>query len=68
MSHELPALLTTEQTAPLLGLTAEALDCRRKRQQGPPFVRIGRLVRYRPADVAAWVDELARAGTDESAV
>lgn len=51
-----------------IGVLAEYLDVpewtiRKWRAQGtgPPGLRVGRHVRYRPADVRRWLDELAAA-------
>lgn len=41
-----PAFLTTKEAAAVLGLTAKGLEAMRARGEGPPFVRIGRAVRY----------------------
>lgn len=30
----------------------------RSRKYGPPGVKVGRVIRYRPADVAAWLNSL----------
>lgn len=49
-------LLHTEAVARLLGLSASTLRKMRSRGEGPAFVRIGRRsIRYRPADVEAYV-------------
>ena len=49
----LPSIMTTEQLAPALGLSADALaqDRYRADGRGVPFTRIGRRVRYLKADV-----------------
>jgi len=50
------ALLSTTETAFLIGLAPRTLEAKRLRGGGPPFVRISaRAVRYRRADVVAWV-------------
>lgn len=57
MSHALPAPLLTEQDAALaLSLSVRTLQAWRVRGGGPLFVRLGRAVRYRPADLDAWLD------------
>ena len=40
-------LLTPQETADLLRISLGSLAQRRVRRQGPPFTRVGRLVRYR---------------------
>ena len=48
----LPAeYLTTAEAAELLGTTKRALEALRARGNGPPFVRLGRSVRYRRSDL-----------------
>ena len=49
-------LLTPAEVAELIGCTAGNLARWRKRRQGPPYVVLtSRLVRYREADVQAWL-------------
>lgn len=57
-NHVLDAtrLLTTAELARYLGRAASSLEKDRvSGRLGLPFVRLGRLVRYRPEDVEAWV-------------
>jgi predicted DNA-binding transcriptional regulator AlpA len=42
-------------TAARMGIGASTLQQARYRGEGPPFVRIGKLVRYRRRDVEAWL-------------
>ena len=49
------ALLTERQVAEHFGLTIHALRAWRHRGGGPVFAKLGSAVRYRPADVEAWV-------------
>lgn len=64
MSHggTLPAdrLLTEKEAATLLGLAPNTLRTWRStgREGQPPFVRIGRAVRYRTSDCAEFIAEL----------
>ena len=51
-------LLNTKETADLCGLKPETLRQMRMVGTGPSFLKVGRLVRYRPETVAAWVAEL----------
>ena len=55
-------LLTTEQTAEWLQLEAQTLAKWRVTGKGPRFVKLGRAVRYRIADVDEWIE---RGGSDE---
>jgi excisionase family DNA binding protein len=50
------ALLTTQQAADILGLSKSFLDKARVKGNGPPFHRIGSVIRYNPADVHEWAD------------
>jgi excisionase family DNA binding protein len=50
-----PPHISSEQLAERLGVPPETVAAwRRKRTGGPPFMRVGRHVRYRVADVLAW--------------
>jgi hypothetical protein len=51
----LPAIMTAEQLAPVLGVTAGALANDRYRHVGIPFVKHGKRVRYLRADVARYL-------------
>jgi predicted DNA-binding transcriptional regulator AlpA len=48
-------LLDTDESAKLLGCSPAALTKFRTQRRGPPFVRVGRLIRYRPLDLVRWV-------------
>lgn len=48
-------LLTTEQAAARTGLSINTLVKHRKQNRGMPFVKLGRTVRYRTADVEAYL-------------
>lgn len=51
-----PELLLDEvMLAERLGMSRKALSIRRWRGGGPPFVRLGRRVFYRPEDVQEWL-------------
>lgn len=51
-------LWTTDDVARELQVSTDTIAKWRSKRQGPPAVKLGSLVRYRPADVAAWVDAL----------
>lgn len=54
-------LLTPQELAVILGISVQTLYNRRSYGGDlPPSVHIGRLVRYRPSDVDAWIRGLAR--------
>jgi predicted DNA-binding transcriptional regulator AlpA len=48
-------LWTEEQCAQHRGCSKSSLQKERVRGDGPPFVKIGRMVRYRPEDVREWI-------------
>ena len=49
--------LTTAQCAALLGISEQWLEIARVRGDGPPFVKMGRIVRYRRPSVLRWLQE-----------
>lgn len=57
-----PELLTDDEAAAFLGVSASFLrksrmvGARKDKAPPPPFVRIGRLVRYRPEDLNKWLE------------
>lgn len=55
--------LTTKEASEYLGLQPVTLECWRSRGGGPPFVKMGRAVRYRSEDLDAWVDSRMRFNT-----
>ncbi len=52
-------LLVTKQVADRLGISASTLEKARSTGIGnyPPYIKVGRNVRYRPADVEAWLEK-----------
>lgn len=54
---EVPELMTAQQVARLLGVSTETLRKWRAKRKCLPFVRVGRYIRYRAADVAAFVEQ-----------
>ena len=65
----LPRLLTTEATGKILGLTVRAMEERRRRGDGPPFVRLGMTtVRYSVVALEEYIAERTYSSTaDETA-
>lgn len=47
-------LLTTDQAAPRIGVTAKTLANWRVSGCGPKFIRAGTKIVYDPADIEAW--------------
>jgi excisionase family DNA binding protein len=58
-------LLRTDQAAKLLGLSGRYLEILRVRGGGPAFASFGRAVRYRRADINAWLETRLRRSTSE---
>jgi predicted DNA-binding transcriptional regulator AlpA len=53
---DLPQLMTRKQAAAWLEMTEAALSQMAVRGEGPKYVRAGRSVRYRAADLAEWLE------------
>lgn len=54
-------ILTRNEVADLLRVTRNALDRMGMRDQGPPYFRVGRSIRYRQSAVDRWAaDQQAR--------
>ena len=49
-------LLNERAAAQILGCTASALRKWRLFGRGPAYIRVGRLIRYREADLAAFIE------------
>jgi predicted DNA-binding transcriptional regulator AlpA len=47
---------TESEAARFLGISSSGLRKWRNNRTGPKFVRLGRLIRYIPADVEAWLE------------
>jgi predicted DNA-binding transcriptional regulator AlpA len=60
---QIGVILTPEQVAELLGCTTEWLAQLRYRGDGPRFLKLGRLVRYRDRDLNAWLSGSVRERT-----
>ncbi len=59
-------LLNQDEAAEALAVPARTLEAWRCRGGGPPFVRIGRHVRYRLRDLQAWIEERTFKSTAEA--
>jgi hypothetical protein len=53
---EMEAAVQEAEAARILGCTVACLRGWRQRKRGPAFIRIGRLVRYRPSELAEFMD------------
>ena len=56
---------TDVEAAPRLGCKVSTLRRWRWSGGGPPYVKIGRLVRYRPTDIAEWLAAQRRISTSD---
>ena len=61
-----PMLFSTKQAARMIGVSDRTLEDWRLRGIGPRFAKIGRLVRYRPADVMSFIDRPTFRNTGEA--
>jgi len=57
------AFLDTQAAADHLGLKRQTLEAWRCRGGGPRFVKLGRAVRYRQADLDGWIESRVRDNT-----
>jgi len=58
-------LITTREAAAMLGVAPRTLEGWRLRGGGPRYVAVGRLVRYRRAELERWLAERERASTSD---
>jgi excisionase family DNA binding protein len=63
----MPRLLTTEQTAQILGISPSTLAKARVFGGKLPFVKLGRSVRYRLEDILSFIDQQTRVSTSQPA-
>jgi excisionase family DNA binding protein len=57
----------TTEAAKILGLSKSTLEKARLYGGGPPFLKLGRLVKYRPADLDDWLNARLMATTSARA-
>ena len=60
-------LLTVGEAADLLKISKSSLDKWRTWGRGPRFIKVERRVRYRPADLAAYIANQTRSSTSSTA-
>ncbi|MCP4307575.1 MAG: helix-turn-helix domain-containing protein [bacterium] len=51
-----PPLMSAEDVSEWLGIPKKTLYAWRYRREGPTSLKVGRHLRYRPADVEEWLD------------
>lgn len=54
---QLECLLDERETAAFLKISVRTLQDWRLSQAGPPFIRVGRNVRYRRSDIMGWIED-----------
>jgi len=59
-------LLTPRDASAFLGLSRSWLAKLRLTGDGPPFIKLGRQVRYRLGDLEAWLNGQVRSSTSDS--
>lgn len=59
-------MMRETEVAERLGCSTRTLQGWRWRGGGPPFVRVGRAVRYDPAELRAWLDAQRRTSTSDA--
>jgi predicted DNA-binding transcriptional regulator AlpA len=65
-SGVLEPLLTVQEVSKLIGRSVTTLEKDRLYGTGPEYLKLGRLVRYRPSAVQAWLAERARRSTSDT--
>ena len=60
-------LFTELLAAEVLRLNVRTLRLWRERGGGPPYLKLGRAVRYRRSDLVAWLDQQVRRSTSDPA-
>lgn len=60
------ALLFGAEAASLVALSIRTFEALRLRGGGPPFIKLGRAVRYRRGDVLAWAAGKLRRSTSDT--
>ena len=58
--------LTTKEAATYLNVAESTLEAWRCRGGGPPFLKLGKIVRYREADLDDFIESCVRKNTSES--
>lgn len=58
--------ITTKEFAEMLGVTENTIVIWRTKGFGPKYYKLGRSVRYKKADVEAWIDENISQSTSQT--
>lgn len=56
-TYQYDPLMTEIQAADVLNLSVRTLQTWRSKRVGPPFIPVGRSIRYRYADLVTWITE-----------
>ena len=62
-----PALMTEHEVASRLHVSVASIRRWRLLGQGPVFIKVGSLVRYRPEDIDSWLAALPKGGNSSQA-
>jgi excisionase family DNA binding protein len=69
MSVDIRELLTTQEAADFLGISPGSLEVwRSTKRYAIPYIKCGRLVRYRRSDLEAWLASRTVGGQADAAV
>jgi len=61
VADQAPEYMKPKQAAAYLGLSVQQLELWRWRAEGPPYLRVtSRIIRYRRADLDAWMSAFER--------
>jgi hypothetical protein len=61
-----PEILTTQQAAAFLQVSSQFLEIARVKGDGPPFSKVGRMVRYQRSTLRQWLRQQQRRSTSET--
>ncbi len=64
-THTLTPLLTTESTSKAANVSESYLNKARLNGDGPNFIKIGRAVRYEPAEIERWLASKRKISTSQ---
>ena len=65
LEKSFPALLTPKETAAKLKVSLSWLAKARMRGDGPPYISVGRSIRYPETDLIQWMRSQRRSSTSE---